>query len=203
MRSLLLVSATLALGASVAQAQSSSPYANPSLPPPPPPRAGLELGVGLQVGEISCESQEGDFCDDFTEAGGLNLSLAYFFNPRIGIALDLWGMSHTEDDFTFSHVVNTIGLRWRPLSILTLGVGVGSAHARLEFDGVIDATATSEDAFAVLLAAGIDVIRGRSWALSVEARLGAGFYGDEDENGEADVVGRNAGLGAAFTFFGF
>lgn len=164
------------------------------------PRQGLELGVGLQVGEIQCE---GDGCDDFTEAGGLNLNVSYMLSPTFGIALDLWGMTHREDDFTFSHYVNTIGVKWRPVPILTLAAGIGSAHASLEFDGGLDVSATSEDAFAVMGSVAVDLIRGRSWAFSVEGRVGAGFYGDDDDDGEADVVGRNVGIGAGFTFFGF
>jgi hypothetical protein len=193
MRPLLLSFASLALAAGTAHAQDASS---------PRPRAGLELGIGLQIGEISCES-EGNFCDSFTEAGGLNLNAAYFFNPKLGLALDLWGMSHREDEFTFTHFVNTIGVKWRPLAILTLSAGVGSAHAQLDYDGVINASARSENAFAVMGAASLDLIRSRSWALSAEARFGTGFYGDDNDNNTADVVGRNAGIGATFTFFGF
>jgi hypothetical protein len=200
MRSLRLVPvfalAALSLAPTAARAQPGAYPGAPRL------RTGLELGIGLQVGEISCES-EGDFCNDFTEAGGLNLNAAYFLSPKLAVALDLWAMSHREDDFTFTHFVNTIGLKLRPTPRLTLSAGLGSAHARLDYDGVIAASATSEDAFAIMGAASLDVIRGPRWALSVEARFGAGFYGDDNDNDTADVVGRNAGLGAAFTFFGF
>jgi hypothetical protein len=194
MRSLPLLFASLALAAGTARAQPGA-YANA----PPPPRVGFELGLGLQIGEVSCES-EGGFCNDFTEAGGLNLNAAYFFNPSFGLSLDLWGMSHREDAFTFTHYVNTIGVKWRPLPILTLSAGIGAAHATVDFDGSF--TARSDDGFAVMGAASLDLIRGRRWALSAEARLGAGFYGDDNDNSTADVVGRNAGIGAGVTFFG-
>jgi hypothetical protein len=197
MRSLLLVSALLALSAGVAQAQPG--YHEPG----PRPRVGLELGFGLQAGQISCES-EGNFCDDFTEAGGLNLNGAYFLTPSFGIALDLWAMAHSEDDFTFAHYVNTIGVKWRPVPILTLSAGVGSAHATVDYDGAFaDARYTSADAFAVMASASLDLIRGRHFALSVEARVGNGFYGDDNDNGTADIVGRNAGIGLGLTFFRF
>jgi len=196
MRSFVLSFVALGLAAGTAHAQPGAHASAPRL------RMGLELGVGLQVGQISCES-EGDFCNDFTEAGGLNLNAAYFVNPRLGIALDLWGMSHTEDNFTFTHIVNTVGVKWRPIPILTLSAGVGAAHAQAQYNGVVLATARSEDAFAVMGAASLDVIRARRWALSVEGRFGTGFYGDDNDNNTADVVGRNAGLGAGFTFFGF
>ena len=165
-------------------------------------RIGLELAAGLQAGRIICES-EGDFCNDFTEAGGLNLNASYFFSPTFGIAVDLWVMAHTEDDFTFAHYVNTIGLRWRPVPILTLAAGIGAAHATLEYDGAFQASVTSDDAFAIMAAAALDLVRARRWALSLEARFGNGFYGDEDDNGEADVIGRNVGVGVGVAFFGF
>src|SRR5688572_16617175 len=84
----------------------------------PPARTGLELALGLQGGEIQCESQMGQ-CDGFTEAGGGNLSAAWFFGEKLGIALDLWAMSHSNDGFTFTHYVNTVAVKWRPLKILT------------------------------------------------------------------------------------
>jgi hypothetical protein len=168
----------------------------------PPPRVGFELGGGLQAGRIVCES-EGDFCNDFTEAGGANLNAAYFLSPSFGITLDLWVMAHSEDDFTFAHYINTIGIKWRPVPILTLTGGIGSAHASLDYNGLFEARYTSEDAFAIMGAAALDLVRARRWALSVEVRAGTGFYGDDDDNGEADIVGRNVGVGVGFTFFGF
>jgi hypothetical protein len=99
--------------------------------------------------------------------------------------------------------VNTIGVKWRPVGILTLSAGIGSAHASLDYDGVIQARYTSEDAFGIMGAASLDLIRARRWALAVEARFGTGFYGDDNDNNTADVVGRNAGVGASFTIFGF
>jgi hypothetical protein len=170
---------------------------------PLPPRIGLELGAGLQAGKIFCES-ENNFCNDFTEAGGLNLQASWFFSPSFGITGDLWAMSHRDDDFTFTHYVNTVGVKWRPVPILTLQLGIGAAHATLDYNGIIVARATSENGFAVMGAAALDVVRSRRWALSIEGRFGNGFYGEDRNNdGQADIVGRNVGLGAGLTFFGF
>ena len=83
-------------------------------------------------------------------------------------------------------------------------VGVGVAHATLDHDGVFQTRATSDDAFAVVGGVALDVLRGRTWALAVEGRFGTGFHGeDRDDDGEADIVGRNVGPGASFTIFGF
>jgi hypothetical protein len=186
---------TLFFGASIAHA---GVYAES----PPPERVGLELGVGLQGGRIFCEGQMGQ-CDDFTEAAGGNLSVAYFLNPRLGLAVDLWAMAHSDDGFTFTHYVNTVALKWRPMPILTLTAGIGEAHASLDYDRNVQFGIASDDAFAIMGAASLDLIRGNRWALSVEARFGNGFYGDEDEDGMADIVGRNVGVGAGLSLFGF
>src|SRR5262245_47905125 len=108
MRASILASFVLLTMSSVASADAVYEAA------PPPPRTGLELGVGLQGGKIFCEGQMGQ-CDGFTEAGGGNLSGAWFFRPTLGVALDLWAMAHTEDGFTFAHYVNTVALKWRPM----------------------------------------------------------------------------------------
>lgn len=167
------------------------------------PRIGLELGVGLDGGKIFCHS-EGTFCNGFTEAGGGNLGVSYFLTPRFGLTADFWAMAHTENNFTFTHYINTVGVKWRPIPILTLTGGVGAAHATLDYNGIVAARATSDNGFAILGAASVDVIRSWHWALAVEARFGSGFYGDDKDNdGMADVEGRNVGVGAAFTYFGF
>ena len=183
----------------VAFAQDAAPPA--PFPSTDPPRQGLELALGLQGGKMFCEGQMGQ-CDGFTEAGGGNLTASYFFRPTLGVALDLWAMSHSDDGFTFTHYVNTVALRWRPVSIVTLSLGIGEAHASLSHDST-QLGITSDDAFAVMGAASVDVIRGRRWALALEARFGNGFYGDDDEDGMADVVGRNVGAGAHVAVFGF
>lgn len=180
--------------------------AQDATPPAPwpsglPERTGLELALGLQGGKIFCEGQMGQ-CDGFTEAGGGNLNASYFFRPTLGVALDLWAMSHSDDGFTFTHYVNTVALRWRPAAILTLSLGIGEAHASLSHDST-QLAITSDDAFAIMGSASVDVIRGRRWALALEARFGNGFYGDDNEDGMADIIGRNVGAGAHFAVFGF
>ena len=166
-----------------------------------PARTGLELALGLQGGRIFCEGQMGQ-CDGFTEAGGGNLSASYFWSETLGVALDLWAMSHSDDGFTFTHFVNTVALRWRPAPIITLSFGVGEAHASLSHDST-QLSVSSGDAFAIMGAASVDVIRGRRWALALEGRFGNGFYGDDDDDGMADIIGRNVGAGAHFALFGF
>lgn len=175
----------------------------PGTPPPPPPRIGWEVGLGLYGGEINCENENGDFCDGVTEAGGFDLHAAYFFRPNLGIYVDVWPMFHSEDNWTFTHNIVSVGAKWRPAPILTLTGGIGSAQARLRYEAFGLQGETETDVVgAVMFAAAIDVVRGRSFAIDLEARAGIGFYDDDDNgNGEADVVGRNLGVGAAITWF--
>ena len=191
--------APLALGALTAAPAAAQPVMAPEALPP---RVGFEGGFGLYGGEINCDDQVGNRCDGVTEAGGVAGHLTYMFAPEIGITFDAWPMVHREDNFTFTHTVVTLGATWRPVPILGLGVGLGSAHATAHWDGLIDVTSRTEDAPAVLFSAGLDVVRGRSFALAIEARAGLGFYGDDqDGDGNPDIVGRNLGLGAALTWF--
>jgi hypothetical protein len=171
-------------------------------PAPLPPRVGFEGGAGLYGGEINCENENGEFCDGVTEAGGFDLHANYFVNPKLGITLDIWPMFHTEDNWTFTHNIVTVGAKWRPVPILTLTAGVGSAQAKLSYRGIVNLDSQTEAVPSVMFAAALEVVRGRNFAIDVQARVGAGFYEeDENNNGEADIVGRNVGFGVAATWF--
>lgn len=169
---------------------------------PLPPRVGFEGGFGLYGGEINCEDQAGSFCDGVTEAGGFDLHATYMFRPRLGVTLDVWPMFHSEDNWTFTHTVATLGVTWRPAPIFGFTFGLGSAQARLRYDGLVNLDRETETAPAVLFAGSLDLVRGRRFAIAATARAGIGFYG-EDKNGDGnpDIVGRNLGLGVAATWF--
>jgi hypothetical protein len=169
-------------------------------PAPIPERQGLELGLGVWGGNMQCESQNSR-CDGFSAAGGGNLDVSYFFRPTLGVTFDAWAMAHTEDNLTLTHTIATLGIKWRPMPALTLHAGVGSAHASWDFGGAF--TARTDDAPAVMAAIAFDVIRARRWAVSVEGRVGTGFYGDDNNDGMADITARNEALGAQLAFFGF
>ncbi|HVV82070.1 MAG TPA: hypothetical protein VHE35_03280 [Kofleriaceae bacterium] len=185
--------------AGLAAAAAQAPVGAPA---PLPARVGWEGGVGLYAGDIDCNDQVHGACGSFNDAGGIAGHLTYMFRPGIGMTLDVWPMVHHEDNFTFTHTVATLGVTLRPVPILALGVGLGNAHATAHWDGFVDVDARSADAPAVLFSAGLDVVRGRTFAVAVEARAGIGFYGDDkDDDGNPDIVGRNLGVGAAITWF--
>ena len=118
-------------GTSTAFAQGGEP-----VPDMARPRVGLELGGGVWGGHMSCESENGS-CSGLAAAGGANLEASWFFNPHFGITADAWVMAHTESSFTLAQYINTIGVKWRPISILTLHAGVGEAHATFRFSNLI------------------------------------------------------------------
>lgn len=168
-----------------------------------PERVGFEIGLGLYGGEINCDNEEGNsLCDGVTEAAGIDVHANYFFTPTVGIFADVWPMVHTEDDWSFTHNIVTIGAKVRPVPILTLAAGIGSAQASVSYDvGPFEGESQSDVVGAIFFSAGVDVVRGSSFAINLEARAGIGFYGDDNDNNMADITGRNLGLGAAVTWF--
>lgn len=157
-------------------------------------REGLELSAGLQGGHISCESAT-TRCNGVSAAFGGNLDASWLFTPKLGVFADAWVLSHSESDFTVAHFINTVGVAWRPLPVWTFRAGVGAAHASLRKDGV--EKHSSDTAFAVMLDASFELVRGRTWAVSIDGRFGDGFYT------MADVKATNVGLGVGVTWFDF
>jgi hypothetical protein len=170
--------------------------------PAAPARVGWELGFGLHGGEINCRNENGDFCDGVTEAGGIDLHVNYFLRPKLGLTLDIWPMYHREEDWTFNHTVVTLGAKYRPVPIVTLTAGVGSAQARWSYRGIVNLDAETDTVPSLMFGAGHELLRTPSFALDVQARVGIGFYAEDDnDNGEADIEGRNVAVGAGLTWF--
>jgi hypothetical protein len=190
-------------GAAAAPSPYYQPAGQPAAAPGPiyraprPRRVGWEFDLGVQAGEINCS---GDLCNDFREAGGLAAGATYMFGPRLGINGQIWGMAHSNDGWTVSQVITTVGVEVRPVPILSLQAGVGHAHARQSWD-FGNVAVGSDDAPAFMIGASLDVLRARTWALDVQFKFGTGFYGDSDDDGEADIVARNVGVGLGITFF--
>src|SRR5688572_21925531 len=172
----------------LAAAQAASPYyqpapaatpaPGPATPPPAvhaarpalEPRVGLELDIGLQAGELNCSS-DGEQCDGFVEAGGIDLGATYMFTPRLGINGQVWAMGHSRDGWTLTQVITTVGVEFRPVPILSLQAGVGHAHVGLSLDNG-DLAVTSDNAFAIMLGASFDVVRARRWVIDLQAKFG-------------------------------
>ncbi len=184
----------------IAASPASSAFGQPMSYEERHPRVGLELGAGLQAGNLFCQSPNNNDCNGADPAGGLDLQGGWFTSPRLGIVLDLWGMAHTENNFTIAQYINTVGLKLRLAPLLYVQGGIGAAHASLSYGNLI--ASRTDDAFAIMGAVGLVVLRGHRFDLSIELRGGTGFYG-HDANGQPQTVARNTGIGAQLTFFDF
>ena len=181
----LLVTAAIAQAPALAAAQ---PGAEPLRQ-----RHGLFGGFGIYGGHISCD---GGDCGDFRAAGGAAGHLGYAFTPRLGVVVDVWAMTSKENDVSITFVSGTVGLRWWLAPIIWIHGGVGNGHAVISWQGV---SGRGDDVPVGHLGAGVEVVRGKSWALAVEGRVAQGTSTDDDALVQ---TGRSAGVGATLTFFG-
>jgi hypothetical protein len=164
----------------------------PAAPPRPMIRHGLFLGGGLFGGNISCD---GPNCGGFRKAGGGELHIGWMVTPRLGVLLDGWAMTSTQNNVDISYITSTIDVRYYLLPVLWVQGGLGSGHARVS----IGALAARGDNVPVgLLAAGFEVVRSRHWAIDVSAKVAQGS--STNDNGGV-TTGRSAGVGAHFTWF--
>jgi hypothetical protein len=190
-RSLLLALALVAVP-SVALAQGATSA------PPPHPHQGVFGGFGLHAGEIACE---GDVCDGVSEAGGVSGTLGWGFGPKLAGLVDVWTMAHTEDNVTLHQTIATINVRYWVMPILWIQGGVGGASAGWRYKGPFGGQLEdrTDNVPAVALAAGLEVIKGKSFSLDVQLRVGTGFY--EEETGTEGQTGRSSSLGVGFTWY--
>ena len=172
-----------------------------STPPPADPRLGFLGGFALHAGEIACE---GEACEGVSEAGGISGHVGWGLSEQLAIVFDLWAMSHRDENLTLTHTIGTINARYWVLPILWLQAGVGGASASWRYDGPLDISVGdhTDNVAAVGFGAGLEVLRGKRFALDVQLRLGIGFYDDDDDgDGESDQTGRSSSLGVGFTWF--
>jgi hypothetical protein len=160
---------------------------------------GMMFGVAVGGGDLSCTS-ESDVCDGVTEAGSISGHVGMMFGPRLAAVFDLWVMAHTEDDFTISHTIATVGAQYWLMPRLWVRAGVGGAHAGYHYDGpFVEVGDRTKTVLGVTVAAGVDVISRPRFTLDVQLRGGTGFYGDDDD--DDDVQAHNAGVQVGFTWF--
>jgi hypothetical protein len=179
----------------------SAAFAQAATDAPPPHRnQGVFGGFGLHAGEIACE---GDVCEGVAEAGGLSGSIGWGFGPKLAIVGDLWVMAHSEDNVTLHQTIVTANARFWVLPILWVQAGLGGASAGWRYRGpFIDVEDRTENVPAFAVGAGLELLKGKSFSLDVQLRLGMGFY-DEDDNsdGSADQTGRSSSLGVGLNWY--
>lgn len=165
---------------------------------PAPTRYGVMGGLALHGGNISCD---GDNCGDTRKAGGASGHIGWMLNEKMGILLDVWGMTSEENNVKISYVTGTVNFRYYPVPILWVQGGLGNGHAivsstllGVEFKG------QSDDVPVGQLAAGLEIVRGPRWALDVQAKVAQGT--GTDDNNAHTTTGRMASLAVGFTWFG-
>ena len=159
----------------------------------PPQRHGVFFGGSLTGGEISCD---GDSCGGFREAGGGALQIGYMLSPRFGLLVDAWAQTSRDDDVALTFITTTVNARFWLARILWVQAGLGNGHAQLDvgpFAGRSDNVPVGQ------LAAGIELVRGRNWALDLQAKVAQGSETDDD--GDAVQTGRSSGIGVSFSYF--
>jgi len=173
------------------------------LPAPAPSvaseRHGLFGGGGLYGGNISCD---GTSCGKFSKGCGAAGYIGYLLSPRLGILFDVWALtardSTSNSDVSLTFVAATINARYYVLPGLWVQGGLGNGHAEVH---VSVFQARSDDVPVGTIAAGIEVARGRAWALDIAFRLAQGTSTKKDQTSGDATTGRMAGIGANLTFF--
>ncbi|MGE0872101.1 MAG: hypothetical protein AB7P03_26320 [Kofleriaceae bacterium] len=171
----------------------AQPAAEPAAPSPPAGRHGLFATSGVWAGNISCDGMD---CGGFREAGGLGLQVGYMVTPRFGVLADVWGMTSSQNDVSITFVTATLNARYWLAPVIWVQAGVGTGHARVSWGPFSGA---SDDVAVGAISAGIEVVRGRRWAVDVAAKLAQGS--STDVEGDQVQTGRSTGVGVSFVGF--
>jgi hypothetical protein len=175
----------------VAAALLCSTAARAAADPLPAERNGLLIGFGVGLGTIEAECAD---CGDVLEAGGLEFRVGTMMRPGLALLLDVWGMGHTEDRVTLTHVIATGALRWWAAPRFWLQGGVGFARAGWAYDAaIVTVRDETEAAPAVMVGAGYEIAASRRFTIDLTVRAGTGFY--------EEARGHNLAVGAGFTWY--
>ena len=161
-----------------------------------PVRDGFFGGLGAFGGNISCNGSD---CGGFRSAAGGSLHLGYLFNAKVGLLADVWAMTSDKGNASVTFAVGTLNLRWWAAPSFWLQGGLGNGHAVVEVFGF---SGRGDDVPVVELTAGLELVRGRSWAIDLAVKLAQGSSTDPGAMAADNVqTGRMVGLGAHLTLF--
>ena len=150
-------------------------------------RRGIYGGVGLGFGTMGADCEA---CTDETYTGpGLHFDIGWHLNPQLGIFLDAYGLGvdpGTDGEILLIQTVATIGVQFWVTPPLWLKGGIGSAQQSFSCDFCDDIE--TDTVPAILLAAGYELLHGPNFSIDVDARVGAGFY-EENQGGTVTNVG--------------
>jgi hypothetical protein len=162
----------------------------------PQHRDGMVLGATLDGGHIGCETEKNDECGSGVRpAGGFSIMAGGMLTPMLALTGELWGMAHTEDNWTASQLLATVNLRVWIVPRLWVQGGLGAARSKISWDdgNFVMASSTSDVVPAFTAAVGVEMVHSASFALDLQLRGGSGFY-----RGDARVWNTALGLGATW-----
>jgi hypothetical protein len=209
---LLAAAALLAPALAAAQPSQSPP---PGPPPPPPPgqgyysappatapggfmdRRGLAFGFGFGIGGMSAE--EGDIecpsCDYNPLAGAFDFHIGGMLSPRLALLLEVQGSAQTiDEDYYGTETLSQVALMgaaqfWlTPRLWLKGGLGVASLDTTYS-DDYSDEGANIDTGGAVLLAAGVELLQRRDFAIDLQGRVLVGSYEAIDDTITSGTIG--------------
>ena len=160
-------------------------------------RTGGTFGVGIGVGHIGCEDDEGNDCDgDDIEAGGVSLRAGAMLSPGLALVGEAWAMRHDEDRTELTQALLTAQVRGWLAPRLWLQGGVGVARTTVDYDlgDFGNIVGESDVVPAVAGSVGVEVISDRAFALDLELKGGTGLYED-------DLRVYNASIGVGISFY--
>jgi hypothetical protein len=146
-------------------------------------RSGVVAGLGVGVGALNADACGSD-C-----GGGLSLEghLGGMIDPRMALMFDAWAIFHSNPEFnsTTTSGIYTGALQFwlAPIVWLKGGLGVGNTH--IDEPGVRLGSAT---AFAMMGAAGVELVHTGFFALDLQGRVGHTFFSNADGGPVTDVA---------------
>jgi hypothetical protein len=145
-------------------------------------RQGLVLGFSAGGGVMTC-----DGCDNLGSFG-FDFHIGGMIGDRVAVLAEGYGLAHPEDGSTLSSIIGGGALQLWPSDAFWVkgGVGVG----QLEVDSG-KFSLRSESAFAVMAAAGVEIVRGHRFVLDLQGRYGTTFFDDGNVNNFSAHVGFN------------
>ena len=188
-----VIAATAALASTLAEPRALAQYyGRPGYAPPPPPayypparyyRQGVVFGFGLGVGFVGA-SNCGDYCGSGF-AGELHLG--GMLNPRTALMFDGWTNIHpipgTDGQTASTIFAGALQFWLNDIFWLKGGIGLGNTQVSSASVGTIgDATG-----FAVMGAAGVELVHYLAFALDLQLRAAHTFH-PQNEGGAVDDV---------------
>jgi hypothetical protein len=186
--------ATVLGSASVAQAQYAPGYYPPPPPPPPPYRGvyrgGIVWGFSLGAGGLTMPD-----CGQVCGAVGMGeFHIGGMIAPRLAVMGDFWESFRyfTDNNIGSGEIYNgiyTAAAQYWVNDIIWIkgGIGLGYVQINLPTYNGYSATFNSDQGFAFMLAAGLEIVQSYNFALDLQLRYGNAFYTPRSSGGDGDA----------------